>query len=160
MEKTKSAFTHENEDKSNNIATKMAVYFEERITPSKLAEWVAVACDYCKKFPLDKTIRLDPDDFLHYIGWGVLPQLIDCETSDDRISTLKERLVWLFGCEGYNDSKTTLLEIGRAFSKAIVKYDDDEEDIFEFMKIYITFLRVVGMYGEIEFSSKNVEAAA
>lgn len=160
MEKTKSVFSNENEEKSSSIATKMAVYFDERITPSKLSKWVAIACDHCKNFPLDKTIRLDPDDFLHYIGWGVLPQLIDCATSGDRISVLKERLIWLFGCEGYSDSKTTLLEIGRAFSKAIVQYDDDEEDIFEFMKIYITFLRAVGMYREIEFSSKNVEAAA
>jgi hypothetical protein len=158
--KKSNQFMNENEKTINEIVTKMAVYFEERITPSKLVKWVAIAGDYCKNFPSNKTVRLDPVDFLHYIGWGVLPQLIDCETSDDRILTLKERLVWLFGCEGYSDSKTALLEIGRAFSKAIVKYDHDEEDVFEFMKIYNRFLRVVGMYGEIEFSSKNVEAAA
>lgn len=133
---------NEYEKKMDEKANEMATYFDERITVSGLAKWVSKTNEYCHSF----NNKGDAIFFINKIGWLIVPALIDCKNKEERIQVLKKQLIWIFNDDNYDVLKDSLAEIGISFLKAFVEYEDEKEEISEFMNIYKPLLCLMDMF--------------
>lgn len=134
----------------DELATEMAVYFNERVTPGDLAEWNTSMFEICLSFPTKIPDKNDPDSlcFLYSVGWDVLPALIKA-SPHERVATLKERLIWLYECESYQWTKEALCEINNRLSRSMKKYGVENGDrIYQLMTICAVFQYALNCYQE------------
>ena len=135
----------------DQIATEIAVYFNERVSPGELAEWNTSMIEVCVSFPNDTSGECSPLTFLYSIGWDLLPAVIDAAPRN-RIETLKEKLITLYECERYEGTEEALRELGSCHSKAIKKYRLEEEvGLYKHLTIYAAFQYILNCYKEYEF---------
>ena len=134
----------------DELATEMAVYFNERVTPGELAEWNTSMFETCLSFPSDPTDKQNPLGFLYSVGWDMLPAFIDA-TLRGRAATLKEKLIWLFECELYQWTKEALCEINIRHSRSIKKYGtEDGSRLYKHLTIYAAFQYALNCYQEYD----------
>lgn len=147
----------ENEVKKSKIALEMAVYFEENISTKSLAIWVAeVNKDLCLSKEFDKHNKEEAeiyDDavyFINSLGSFTLPKLIECNSKQERVQLLELGIIDLFSMCGYDESKKSLLVIGKCFLEALARYDYDEETPIFFSTLTV-MLYLLDKYSEYEF---------
>jgi len=153
--------TNKNEKRKDEIATEMAVYFNEKVKTSKLAEWVSTTVQCCIDFQANKKPDNNPITFLHTIGWNILPGLIDSETQQERITVLKRELIRLYSYDLYEGSKAYLHELNCCYLRQVEKYDfDDGDKVYQHMNIYGTLLCILEIYKEYDTLERSLEQVA
>lgn len=142
----------ENQKEMDRVVKEMAVYFEKNIAASDLCRWVGLVNE--KLFFYPEKLDYGPE-LTGVITWGILQNLINCKTKEERLKVLAEEIPCSFGSLLYPNVKAALNEIGTCWLKAFVKYNNDEESIAEFMKLFTSLLCLCEMYAIYELYDKK-----
>jgi hypothetical protein len=108
-------------------------YFDQQVTASQLASWLATANKYGKDYPCgpDKECSL-----LENIGWHVLPGLIDCKDEEERLIFLEKSFNEILGFENYRHTREYLSHIGRSFLASYERVGEEPMTLVEFLRVY------------------------
>lgn len=146
----KKVTTNKNQIRMDKIVNDMAVLFEEKITASSLAEWLALINQYDDN---PKSIK----ELIWAFGFMLLPSFIKRNTKAQRIEFLKKDLTDILN--EYTDMvfRESLGDIGIKFGTESKKGKSFPEEIQEFMQIYTTLLIICEMNDDYVFLENKLK---
>ena len=138
-----------------DLSMKMAIYFEDNIKVSELVRWLSVTIEYLSNEREDRLIYV-----LIYMGYALIPDLIECKNSNERIKVLKDKLSRVLD-EFSGEESNWLPVLGATFLRAINKLAHLDDSLVSFQKTYTVFLVLNNMnarHQQIRWPKNKIKA--
>lgn len=129
------------------IAIKMASHFEKTFTNKELIQWHIQANCLLLQHHEGLLKESEAVGFLAGFGWYLIPDILDVKAGMQN-SVIQKGLLDLFNYVLYDNLKTALSEIGKAFLTAYSKLGYDPFQVTEFMSRLSCFMALAEMYGD------------